>query len=114
MPPYLLLSLFLTSRLLVNAADTPPVEDYDVLQYINPLIGSANGGNFEQPNESNFMLTINSPQEMCFLVPRCHMGWQKPSPTQIQKATKEVSPTRVAASLDSPVCTTLALGAVLR
>ncbi|KAJ6143209.1 hypothetical protein N7471_002662 [Penicillium samsonianum] len=45
MPPYLLLSLFLTSRLLVNAADTPPVEDYDVLQYINPLIGSANGGN---------------------------------------------------------------------
>ncbi|OQE31122.1 hypothetical protein PENFLA_c002G09933 [Penicillium flavigenum] len=41
----LLLSLFLTSRVLVSAADTSPVEDYDVLQYINPLIGSANGGN---------------------------------------------------------------------
>jgi hypothetical protein len=50
MPPYkLLLSLFFTSsRTLVNAADTSPVEDYDVLQYINPLIGSANGGKSEQ------------------------------------------------------------------
>ena len=44
MLPYLLLSLISTSCILVNAADTPPVEDYDVLQYINPLIGSANGG----------------------------------------------------------------------
>ncbi|KAF4767780.1 hypothetical protein HAV15_009511 [Penicillium sp. str.  len=44
MLPYLLLSLFL-SRVLVTAADISPVEDYDVLQYINPLIGSANGGN---------------------------------------------------------------------
>lgn len=31
----------LLAGLLVNAADT---QDYDVLQYINPLIGSANGG----------------------------------------------------------------------
>lgn len=46
MLPYLLLSLFSTSRILVNAADTPLLEDYDVLQYINPLIGSANGGKF--------------------------------------------------------------------
>jgi hypothetical protein len=45
MPPYnLLLSLLLTGPALVNAADRHPVEDYDVLQYINPLIGSANGG----------------------------------------------------------------------
>ncbi|KAJ5135750.1 CAZyme family GH92 [Penicillium bovifimosum] len=46
MPPYnLLLSLLFTSAGLVNAADRHPQEDYDVLQYINPLIGSANGGN---------------------------------------------------------------------
>ncbi|KAF7523273.1 hypothetical protein PCG10_006677 [Penicillium crustosum] len=44
MVPYLLLPLFL-SRVLVTAADISPVEDYNVLQYINPLIGSANGGN---------------------------------------------------------------------
>lgn len=60
MPPYFLLSLFL-SRILVNAADVSPVEDYDVLQYINPLIGSANGGKFEQPNKSNYIPTTNSP-----------------------------------------------------
>lgn len=40
-----LLSLFLvSSRVLVDAALPPPVKDYDVLQYIDPLIGSANGG----------------------------------------------------------------------
>lgn len=60
MPPYLLLSLFL-SRVLVKAADLSPVEDYDVLQYIDPLIGSANGGKFEQLNKSNYMPTTNSP-----------------------------------------------------
>ncbi|KAJ5689886.1 secreted glycosidase [Penicillium macrosclerotiorum] len=43
---YSLLSLFLaSSRALVDAAQPLPVEDYDVLQYIDPLIGSANGGN---------------------------------------------------------------------
>lgn len=42
---HLILSLFLaSSRVLVDAASNA-VEDYDVLQYINPLIGSANGGN---------------------------------------------------------------------
>lgn len=42
---HLILSLILTgSRALVHAADTTPVEEYDVLQYIDPLIGSANGG----------------------------------------------------------------------
>jgi hypothetical protein len=40
-----LLSLLLTSHVLVNAA--APL-DYDVLQYINPLIGSANGGTLMQ------------------------------------------------------------------
>jgi hypothetical protein len=35
------LLILLTSHVLVNAA---PPEHYDVLQYINPLIGSANGG----------------------------------------------------------------------
>jgi hypothetical protein len=45
---HLILSLFLASgRVLVNAAQSPPVEDYDVLQYIDPLIGSANGGKLE-------------------------------------------------------------------
>ncbi|KAJ5894009.1 Alpha-1-2-mannosidase [Penicillium taxi] len=39
----LLLPLFIA--VLANAADPSPVEDYDVLQYIDPLIGSANGGN---------------------------------------------------------------------
>lgn len=39
------LSLFLaSSRVLVDAALPRPVEEYDVLQYIDPLIGSANGG----------------------------------------------------------------------
>ncbi|KAF3384297.1 putative secreted glycosidase [Penicillium rolfsii] len=43
---HFILSLFLTSsRALVHAAQSPTVEDYDVLQYIDPLIGSANGGN---------------------------------------------------------------------
>ncbi|OQD89476.1 hypothetical protein PENANT_c002G04053 [Penicillium antarcticum] len=47
MPPYrFLLSLVLaSSHVVVNAADPSPVEDYDVLQYTDPLIGSANGGN---------------------------------------------------------------------
>lgn len=113
MPPYkLLLSLFITSRALANA-DTSPVEDYDVLQYINPLIGSANGGKFE-PNKFNLMLTTNSPQEMCFQVPHYHMAWRNPSPTQTQEATKEGLLTRVAALPDSPACTTPALEAVLR
>lgn len=45
---HLILSLFLASgRVLVNAAQSSPVEDYDVLQYIDPLIGSANGGKLE-------------------------------------------------------------------
>lgn len=40
-----LLSLFLASScVLVDAALPRPVEEYDVLQYIDPLIGSANGG----------------------------------------------------------------------
>lgn len=42
---YLILSLFLaSSRALVHVARSSPVEEYDVLQYIDPLIGSANGG----------------------------------------------------------------------
>ncbi|OQD74732.1 hypothetical protein PENDEC_c009G02777 [Penicillium decumbens] len=45
MPRCLLLSLVLaSSRALVSALPALP-EDYDVLQYIDPLIGSANGGN---------------------------------------------------------------------
>lgn len=32
-----------SAAVFVDAAD-PPVEEYDVLQYIDPLIGSANGG----------------------------------------------------------------------
>lgn len=113
MLPYLLLSLFL-SRVLVTAADISPVEDYDVLQYINPLIGSANGGKFEQRNQFHFIPTTNSPQAMCFQAPRCHMAWRKPSLTQIQNPTKEVSHTRAAVSPDSPACTTPARGAILR
>lgn len=46
--PRLTLSLALAySRVLVDAAPDL-VEDYDVLQYINPLIGSANGGKYLQ------------------------------------------------------------------
>ncbi|KAJ5098796.1 Alpha-1-2-mannosidase [Penicillium argentinense] len=41
--PFFLSLVLASSRVLVGAAG--PVEDYDVLQYINPLIGSANGGN---------------------------------------------------------------------
>lgn len=42
---HLLLPLVLaSSRALVDAALPAPPEDYDVLQYIDPLIGSANGG----------------------------------------------------------------------
>ena len=48
MSTYKLLLLLLTSRVLVSATDTSPVEDYDALQYIDPLIGSANGGKSEQ------------------------------------------------------------------
>ncbi|KAJ5140150.1 secreted glycosidase, partial [Penicillium atrosanguineum] len=46
MPRYLLLSLVIASgRVLANAALPAVPDDYDVLQYIDPLIGSANGGN---------------------------------------------------------------------
>lgn len=69
MPPYrFLLSLFLTSHVLVNAADSSPVDDYDVLQYVNPLIGSANGGKFGQPPETScdqYLILIRK------CVPRC-------------------------------------------
>lgn len=42
---HLLLPLVLASgRALVDAALPAPPGDYDVLQYIDPLIGSANGG----------------------------------------------------------------------
>ena len=42
---HLFLWLFLASgRALVKAAQSPAVEEYDVLQYIDPLIGTANGG----------------------------------------------------------------------
>lgn len=45
MPRHLLLSLVLVSgRVLVDAALPAVPDDYDVLQYIDPLIGSANGG----------------------------------------------------------------------
>jgi hypothetical protein len=45
MSRHLLLSLVLaSSRVLVDAALPALPEDYDVLQYIDPLIGSANGG----------------------------------------------------------------------
>ena len=41
----LILSLVLSgSRVLVDAASPYTVDDYDVLQYINPLIGSSDGG----------------------------------------------------------------------
>lgn len=40
-----LLSLVLVSSCaLVDAARSGPLEEYEVLQYIDPLIGSANGG----------------------------------------------------------------------
>ena len=43
--PCLFVSLiFASSCVLVEAANSALVEDYDVLQYIDPLIGSANGG----------------------------------------------------------------------
>ncbi|KAJ6116188.1 hypothetical protein N7523_005545 [Penicillium sp. IBT 18751x] len=46
MPRDLLLSLLITSgRVLVDAALPAVPDDNDVLQYIDPLIGSANGGN---------------------------------------------------------------------
>ncbi len=45
---HLFLSLFLANgRALVKAAQSPAVEEYDVLQYIDPLIGTANGGKKE-------------------------------------------------------------------
>jgi hypothetical protein len=45
MSRHLLLSLVLaSSRVLVDAALPALPEDYDVLQYVDPLIGSANGG----------------------------------------------------------------------
>lgn len=45
MSRHLLLSLvFASSRVLVDAALPALPEDYDVLQYVDPLIGSANGG----------------------------------------------------------------------
>jgi len=52
MPCCLLLSLVLaSSRALVSALPALP-EDYDVLQYIDPLIGSANGGMENAPIRS--------------------------------------------------------------
>jgi hypothetical protein len=43
--PRLILSLpLISSRVRANAVSVNTPEDYDVLQYINPLIGSANGG----------------------------------------------------------------------
>lgn len=45
MPRHLLLSLVIASGcVLVDAALLAVPDDYDVLQYIDPLIGSANGG----------------------------------------------------------------------
>ncbi|KAJ5091805.1 Alpha-1,2-mannosidase [Penicillium alfredii] len=41
----LLLSLFLASSCALADPNPPPVPDYDVLQYVDPLIGSAEGGN---------------------------------------------------------------------
>ena len=41
---HLILSLFVASSRALTAAQTAPVEEYDVLQYVDPLIGSANGG----------------------------------------------------------------------
>lgn len=45
---FVLLLLLVGSNALVDAG-SPAVEDYDVLQYIDPLIGSAEGGNHSQP-----------------------------------------------------------------
>jgi hypothetical protein len=99
MPPYqLLLSLALaSSRVLVNAANPSPVEDYDVLQYVDPLIGSANGGKLEQlAIGSSPILMIVSTQEMSSRALHYHTAWQKPLQTQTQKATKAASPTKAA------------------
>lgn len=99
MPPYqLLLSLVLASSpVLVNAADSSPVEDYDVLQYVDPLIGSANGGKLEQlAIGSSPLLIIASTQEMYSRALHYHTAWPKPSPTQTQQATKAASRTKAA------------------
>ncbi|OOQ90455.1 putative alpha-1,2-mannosidase family protein [Penicillium brasilianum] len=42
---HVILSLFLASSRALAGTAVSSVEDYDVLQYIDPLIGSANGGN---------------------------------------------------------------------
>jgi hypothetical protein len=99
MPPsQSLLSLVLIiSRILVNAADPSPVEDYDVLQYVDPLIGSANGGELSRLTLACILILTTGPkQEMSSQGLPCHMAWPKPGQTQTQKATKAASPTRAA------------------
>lgn len=58
----LLLSLVLVSSgVLVDAALPRPIEEYDVLPYIDPLIGSANGGiklMHAIDSDGVFMLTV--------------------------------------------------------
>jgi hypothetical protein len=57
----------------------------DNLQYVDQLIGSANGGKLHDTCSCIETLTL---QVMSLLVRLCHMAWQKPLPMSILEAIK--------------------------
>lgn len=78
--------------------------DYDVLEYINPLIGSTEGGTvffictMVYPTNLPFLL-----QEMYSPAHQCRMAWPKPLPTRTPQLTREDLHTMAATSPASRV-----------
>lgn len=84
--------------------------DYDVLEYINPLIGSAGGGTVlllylmvYPTNLSTSRQAMSSPARQCL------MAWPKPLPTPTPRLTREdlhttavTSPASLAYTIQAP------------
>ncbi len=74
---------------LLQAALVRAVDDYDVLQYINPLIGSTDGGIYLKI-ALDFLAFLTFSKEMSFLGPLSLMAWPKPLLTRTPQVTKAV------------------------
>jgi len=78
---------YLLFSALLQVALVRAVDDYDVLQYINPLIGSTDGGIYFRI-ALNLLAFLTSSKEMSFLGQQSLMAWPRPLLIRTPKVTK--------------------------
>jgi hypothetical protein len=107
-----LLCLFGSAALLlpsVQCAFPAIADDFDVLKYVDPLVGTVKGGTYYTTFSFMKMIETNDSQGILFLARLFHMGWPNQVQTLTPRITKADSYLMAAMSQDSPVYTTLVL-----